>query len=107
MKLSKRSVGGAVALLIALITFLTPGFDQTSPQAAAQALAPGYLSGVDVASYQGYPNWTLVKGTGRTFVFNKATEGTGYVNPYYATNKTWIKQAGFYHVAYHFGHPGL
>jgi GH25 family lysozyme M1 (1,4-beta-N-acetylmuramidase) len=81
------------------------GPDQEPLQPAAQAAS--YQLGVDVASYQGYPNWPAVRNSGRIFAFNKATEGTGYVNPYYATNKSRIQAAGMYHGPYHFGHPSL
>ncbi|MBN9117679.1 MAG: glycoside hydrolase family 25 protein [Planctomycetes bacterium] len=76
------------------------------------ASAPGVsgtdyaIQGVDVASYQGYPDWTSVKNSGKTFVFNKATEGTTYTNPYFATNWSRIKSAGLIRGAYHYGRPG-
>ena len=41
------------------------------------------FQGIDVASYQGYPDWTSVKNSGKTFACTKATEGTGYTNPYF------------------------
>ena len=53
---------------------------------AALTLAAGTdytYQGIDVASYQGYPNWTSVHDSGKTFAFTKATEGTGYTNPYF------------------------
>jgi GH25 family lysozyme M1 (1,4-beta-N-acetylmuramidase) len=65
------------------------------------------IQGIDVASYQGYPNWTSVKSSGKTFAFTKATEGTGYTNPYFATNWARIKAAGLIRGAYHFGHPSI
>jgi lysozyme len=76
---------------------------------AAVALAAGTdyaIQGIDVASYQGYPNWTSVKSSGITFAFTKATEGTTYTNPYFATNWARIKSAGLIRGAYHFGRPG-
>jgi GH25 family lysozyme M1 (1,4-beta-N-acetylmuramidase) len=63
------------------------------------------IQGIDVASYQGYPNWTSVKNSGKTFVFNKATEGTTYTNPYFATNWARIKSAGLIRGAYHYARP--
>ena len=65
------------------------------------------VQGLDVASYQGYPNWTSVKNSGKTFAFTKATEGTTYTNPYFATNWANIKAAGLIRGAYHFGRPGV
>ncbi|MBA4062323.1 MAG: lysozyme M1 [Isosphaera sp.] len=76
---------------------------------AAAALAAGTdysVQGIDVASYQGYPNWPSVKAAGIDFAFTKATEGTTYTNPYFATNWARIKSAGLVRGAYHFGRPG-
>ncbi|HJZ59520.1 MAG TPA: glycoside hydrolase family 25 protein [Gemmataceae bacterium] len=65
------------------------------------------IQGIDVASYQGYPNWTSVKNSGKTFAITKATEGTGYTNPYFATNWARIKSAGLIRGAYHYGRPSV
>lgn len=76
---------------------------------AAYAIASGSsypYQGIDVASYQGLPNWTSVKNSGRTFAFTKATEGTTYTNPDFATNWARMKSAGLIRGAYHYGHPG-
>ena len=65
------------------------------------------LIGVDVSSYQGQPNWQLVADSGRSFGITKATEGTGYINPYFAFNWANIKGAGLVRGAYHFARPEL
>ena len=92
--------------------FLKTGLALGAVGAGAAGLALGAgtdysIQGIDVASYQGYPNWTSVKNSGRTFAFTKATEGTSYTNPYFATNWARIKSAGLIRGAYHFGHPGV
>jgi lysozyme len=75
--------------------------------ALTQAAGTDYaVQGIDVASYQGYPNWTSVKNSGKTFAITKATEGTTYTNPYFATNWARIKAAGLIRGAYHYGRPG-
>jgi GH25 family lysozyme M1 (1,4-beta-N-acetylmuramidase) len=72
------------------------------------ASGTGYaVQGIDVASYQGYPNWTSVKNSGKAFAFTKATEGTTYTNPYFATNWARMKSAGLIRGAYHYGHPSV
>jgi GH25 family lysozyme M1 (1,4-beta-N-acetylmuramidase) len=58
--------------------------------------------GVDVASFQGTPNWGSVYAAGKRFVIAKATEGTTYTNPDYtqqigATGSSLV--AGAYHFA--------
>jgi GH25 family lysozyme M1 (1,4-beta-N-acetylmuramidase) len=64
------------------------------------------IQGVDVSHYQGSINWTSVKNSGKTFAFMKATEGTTYTDPTFATNWAGAKAAGLIRGAYHFGHPG-
>lgn len=64
------------------------------------------VQGIDVASYQRYPNWAQVKAAGINFAFTKATEGTTYTNPYFATNWARMRSAGIIRGAYHFGRPG-
>ncbi|GGV43482.1 hypothetical protein GCM10010182_80170 [Actinomadura cremea] len=39
------------------------------------------IYGVDVASYQGNPDWKAVHRDGVRFAFSKVTEATGYTNP--------------------------
>jgi GH25 family lysozyme M1 (1,4-beta-N-acetylmuramidase) len=66
------------------------------------------IYGVDVASYQGRPDWPRVKRAGVSFAFSKVTEGTGYVNPTWAYNATEMLRLGgnFLPGAYHFLHGG-
>jgi lysozyme len=75
--------------------------------ALIQASGSSYaIQGIDCASYQGNVNWGSVKSSGRTFGFEKATEGTTYTNPYFAYNWSHMKSAGIIRGAYHYGHPG-
>jgi lysozyme len=61
--------------------------------------------GIDVANYQGYPDWNAVKNGGYSFAFLKASEGVHYVNETFEGNWSRIKSAGLYRGAYHFGRP--
>lgn len=61
--------------------------------------------GVDVASYQGNPDWAAVAASGIAFAFTKATEGTSYVNPTFARNWSEIKAHHMARGAYHFARP--
>lgn len=63
--------------------------------------------GLDVANYQGYPNWGAVKAAGFAFAFIKATEGVHYVNETFAPNIPRIRAAQLYPGFYHFGRPDL
>src|ERR1700682_1060803 len=74
---------------------------------ATPALAAA--AGPDVSSWQ-HPNgasinWTLVKASGRSFAFIKATEDTIYTNPYFASDWQAVKAVGVNHGAYHFARP--
>lgn len=68
-------------------------------------------TGIDVASYQ-HPNgapidWGQVRGAGHSFAYVKATEGTGYTNPYFAADWSGIGNAGLLRGSYHFPRPAL
>jgi GH25 family lysozyme M1 (1,4-beta-N-acetylmuramidase) len=69
--------------------------------------ALGSTPGVDVASYQHNPSidWQQVHASGVKFAFIKATEGTGYVNPYLTADLSGTQQAGIYRGVYHFARP--
>lgn len=53
-----------------------------------------YLSGIDVSHYQGTINWETVAASGVSFSMAKATEGTGYSDPTFATNYQGMLDAG-------------
>src|ERR1022692_1892730 len=61
--------------------------------------------GTDVSGYQPSINWTTVKNAGVAFAWSKATEGTGYVNPYFTSQEAGAKSVGIYIGAYHFARP--
>ena len=71
------------------------------PGLAAPAVR-AYLSGVDVASHQGQPDWRAVAASGVAFAITKATGGTWYTNPTFARNWLEIKAAGMVRGAYHY-----
>jgi GH25 family lysozyme M1 (1,4-beta-N-acetylmuramidase) len=61
--------------------------------------------GTDVSGYQPSINWTTVKNAGVAFAWAKATEGTGYINPYFTTQEAGATGVGIYIGAYHFARP--
>ena len=61
--------------------------------------------GTDVSGYQPSINWTTVKNAGVVFAWSKATEGTGYTNPYFTAQESGAKGVGIYVGAYHFARP--
>jgi len=87
----------------------TAGSDGTAASAAAETFKqpPNSLPGIDVSHYQHQIDWTQVAASGIRFTFAKATEGTGYVDPMYETNKAEAMAAGIVFGAYHFARPDL
>lgn len=63
--------------------------------------------GTDVSGYQPSINWTNVHNAGVAFAWAKATEGTGYVNPYFTAQEAGAKNVGIYIGAYHYARPSL
>lgn len=59
-----------------------------------------------MSSYQGTIDWTQVAGSGISFAFIKATEGTAITDSQFSANFTGAKAAGILRGAYHFAHPG-
>jgi len=76
---------------------------------ASLPAAASTLQGIDVASFQhpgGAPiNWAGVKAAGYQFAFIKATEGTYYGNPYYASDAAGAQAAGMLVAPYAFAIP--
>lgn len=61
--------------------------------------------GMDVSGYQGNVDWASAWGNGARFAFVKATEGTSYVNPYFAQQYNGSRSVGMIRGAYHFALP--
>jgi len=63
------------------------------------------VSGMDVSGWQGNVNWSAAWSNGARFAYVKATEGTGYRNPYFAQQYTGSYNVGMIRGAYHFALP--
>ena len=61
------------------------------------------LNGLDLSRYQ-HATPSLA---GLSFVWAKASEGTGYIDPMYPIHTAAAAKVGIVHGAYHFGHPGV
>ena len=61
---------------------------------------------IDISHYNSVSSFAKVKGAGVVGVIHKATQGSSYVDPTYAANRTKIKDAGLLLGAYHFGTAG-
>lgn len=63
------------------------------------------IYGVDVASWQGYPDWPGLAAEGHDFMISKVTGEGAYVNPYAATNIQRARAAGLIVGAYDWVEP--
>lgn len=70
-------------------------------------MTPDRLLGIDVSSWQRDVDWWAVANAGRSFAFIKATEGDGYVNPYFTDAWKQAKLAGLVRGAYLYAQPDL
>src|SRR5690348_14548531 len=61
--------------------------------------------GIDVSHWQGTINWASVASSGKKFAFQKATEGTNYIDPTVGTNTAGAQANGVLVGVYHFAHP--
>jgi lysozyme len=83
-----------VALVAALLSASSP-----------TAHAAKYLKGIDVSQYQGTIDWAAVATTDTRFVIIRATKGTTYDDPSFATNLAGAKAHGLEVGAYHRATP--
>lgn len=77
----------------------------TAKQAASDVDAQASVYGIDVSGYQGNVDWAGQWNAGKRFVWIKATEGTGYINPYFNSQYSGSYNQGFIRGAYHFALP--
>jgi GH25 family lysozyme M1 (1,4-beta-N-acetylmuramidase) len=74
---------------------------------AGKVRAGGYVPvGMDVSHYQGAIDWDTVSAY-MNFAIVKATEGTGYQDPYFNWNWSEMARVGVIRGAYHFARPNL
>jgi GH25 family lysozyme M1 (1,4-beta-N-acetylmuramidase) len=74
-----------------------------APTTPAPTLAS--LEGVDVSHHEGQIDWQQVASSGKGFAYLKASEGTGFVDWTYATNRTLAGRAGIRIGAFHYAQP--
>ena len=72
---------------------------------AGGAQAQNGLSGIDVSNWQRQIDWIAVAGTGNSFVFAKATEGTTFTDLTFPLNRSGSTVLGMRFGAYHMGRP--
>lgn len=88
-------------LIICLIIFIFPMYILIGPVYAFGPSNDTLYQGIDVSGWQGTINYAEVKNAGIEIVYMKASEGTGFVDPYFNQNYENAKanglKVGFYH----------
>jgi lysozyme len=86
----------------------SPGDAVCSDDGSALKVCAGKntVSGIDVSYYQGTIDWAAVKKSGRAFAITRVSDGTGFIDPKFATNWKGIKANGLIRGTYQFFHPG-
>lgn len=79
-----------------------PAPDSATLRAQSSGAQP---KGMDVSSYQRNVDWNTAAANGAEFAYVKATEGTGYLNPYFGPQYSGARGAGMIRGAYHFALP--
>lgn len=79
-----------------------------SYEAGVRVCAKGETTrGIDVSHWDGSIDWEKVAADNVAFTFIKATQGTTFVDPEFATNWTGAHDAGVIRGAYHFFEPAI
>lgn len=65
-----------------------------------------YILGLDISRYEPNVDWGLIRAQGVQFVIIKASEGTSYKDPMFATHWANAKNAGLIRGAYHYLRAG-
>jgi GH25 family lysozyme M1 (1,4-beta-N-acetylmuramidase) len=111
-----RQVNPAIRVLAMAAVFLLVSAVSAAWSAHADTLRPGengssavqtQILGLDVSSHQGNVDWQSVAAKGARFAYVKATEGTGYVNSYFAQQYNGSYAVGLVRGAYHFALPNV
>jgi GH25 family lysozyme M1 (1,4-beta-N-acetylmuramidase) len=72
----------------------------------ADAVPDGYtVTGLDVSNNQGKINWDSVASRRPYFAYSKVSEGTGFVDEWFAENYAGAKRKGMYAGGYHYALP--
>jgi len=77
----------------------------TGGSARSAPSTEGGVEGIDVSSHQGEVDWAAHWNEGKRFAYVKASEGTGYLNPFFDQQYGGSFQTGMIRGAYHFALP--
>ncbi|MGH3739165.1 MAG: GH25 family lysozyme [Micromonosporaceae bacterium] len=94
-------IAGFTLIALSMVSFASIGGLQKDTAHAQE----NRVRGMDVASHQRNVDWRSWWNKGMRFAYVKATEGTGYKNPYYRQQYNGSRKAGMIRGAYHFALP--
>ncbi|GAA1948009.1 lysozyme [Amycolatopsis minnesotensis] len=97
-----HAMGAAIAKHDGISQASTAGITPAADPAIAASVA-----GIDVSGYQGNVNWQSYWNAGKRFAYVKATEGTGYRNPYFTQQYNGSYNVGMIRGSYHYGRPDV
>ena len=94
----------AISPLVSVVLTLSLAVTALVAAAPAQAAA---VYGMDVSGWQHNVNWSRAWARGARFAYVKATEGTGYRNPYFTQQYDGSYGVGMIRGSYHFARPDV
>lgn len=92
---------------LAGVTFIGSQVAKHESTVGAPAARDETLAGHDVSGHQGDVDWDGAWAGDARFVYIKATEGTGYINPHFAQQYNGSYRVGMIRGAYHFARPDV
>ncbi|MFI1869979.1 GH25 family lysozyme [Streptomyces jumonjinensis] len=106
----RKHVRNAVLQALAVSAIATGTYTAVNTNGEeAQAHSPSVYSvkGIDTSHHNAHPiRWASVKAAGYSFVFQKATQGTGFRDPRFAADFADASRAGLMAAPYHFYDSG-
>jgi len=93
---------GSLFLITTLAFLLILGFFVHLDPDKLFADSHGEIKGIDVSKWQGTVRWDLVKQSGISFAYAKATGGITYTDPEFKNNWNGMRETGLLRGAYHF-----
>lgn len=83
----------------------TPPIEKADTKETVNDAASARIMGCDVSHWDGEIDWTKLKKAGVKFIYQKATQGTEYIDPTFEENWASAKNYGVIRGAYHFYDP--
>jgi lysozyme len=83
-------------------SLIVDGIDGPETQAALNNLVAGIVQGIDISHLNGPVNYNTLSSDGISYVFCKASQGTGFTDPQFQTNYKALTDLDIMMAPYHF-----